>query len=223
MACFWLFLQRELLLAYRNRQAYQLAWLFWLMMTALYPLAIDPSPDFLAKLAPGVLWIGVLLTNLLLLPKVFMEDYQDGTLVDMVRALAQLPYVIHAKLVANWLTTAGPLMLIAPVLALLLHLPISAYGALFASLLLGTLSISLLGALLGALTLTAHSRSLLLQLLFLPLTVPVLILSSSAISKASQHLAYNGELAWLGVLAIISSLAIPWAISKILPLHYEWG
>lgn len=221
MKCFCLFLKRELSLAYRDRHAYLLAWLFWLMMTALYPLAIDPEPHFLAKIAPGIVWIGVLLTHLILLPKLFMEDYLDGTLIDMVRAPDKLKLIVSAKLCAQVLTIALPLCLVAPVLALMLQLPTQAYLALLASLLLGTPIVSLLGALLASLTLTVHSRSLLLQLLFLPLTVPVLILGSGAIGKATLHLPYSGELAWLGVILIGTALTVPWAISKLLPLHYE--
>lgn len=222
MNAFTLFLKRELLLAWRDYQAYGLAWLFWLIMTALYPLAIDPDPSFLAKIAPGVLWIGVLLVSLMLLPKIFMEDYSDGCLIDIIQAPKQLYCVVCAKLCAHWLTSALPLCLAAPVLAIMLQLPSGAYVALMASLLLGTPVISLLGALLASLTLTAHSRPLLLQLLFLPLTVPVLILGSSAIHKAAQGFAYNGELAWLGVLLILSLMSIPSAITRLLPLHYEW-
>jgi heme exporter protein B len=220
MQCFWLFLQRDLLLAYRNRQAYQLAWLFWLLMTVFYPLAIDPDPGFLAKIAPGVLWIGVLLTNVMLLPRLFVEDYQDGTLADMVRARHHLPTIVWAKLSAHWLASCLPLCLAAPVLALLLQLPSQAYLALVLSLLLGTPSVGLLGALLASLTLTAHSRQMLLQLLFLPLTMPVLILGSGAISQAASGFDYSGALAWLGVIAIASLLAIPLTISKLLPMHY---
>ncbi len=221
MNCFYLFLQRDLRLAYRDRNAYQLAWLFWLIMTALYPLAIDPEPLFLAKIAPGVLWIGVLLINLLLLPKLFMEDYQDGTLSDMVRAPDKLLAIVLAKLLAQWLASSLPLCLIAPLLALLLQLPHQAYWALLFSLLLGTPIIGLLGALLASLTLSADGRQLLLQLLFLPLTVPVLILSCSAIHQASLALNYHGALAWLGVILIASLLLIPLSISKLLPLHYR--
>ena len=220
MTCFWLFLRRDLTLAYRDRQAYQLAWLFWLIMTALYPLALDPDPVFLSKIAPGVLWIGVLLINLMLLPKIFQSDFEDGTLSEIVQARAKLPSIVGAKLLAHWLATSLPLFFAAPVLALLLQLPNAAYGALLASLLLGTPIISLLGALLASLTLAADGRQLLLQLLFLPLTIPVLILSSSAITHASAHLNYHSELAWLGVILILCLLSIPWLISKLLPMHY---
>lgn len=220
MTCFWLFLKRDLMLAYRDRQAYQLAWLFWLMMTSLYPLAIDPDPTFLAKIAPGALWIGVLLTNLMLLPKIFMEDYADGTLAEMVQARTKLASIVCAKLLAYWLTSSLPLCLAAPLLALLLQLPSAADGALIVSLLLGTAMMSLLGALLASLTLTANSRHMLLQLLFLPLTIPVLILGSSAIANASLQLPYASALAWLGVLLLISLSTIPLCITKLLPIHY---
>jgi heme exporter protein B len=220
MNCFRLFLQRDLRLAYRDRQAYQLAWLFWLIMTLLYPLAIDPDPTFLAKIAPGVLWIGVLLTNLMLLPKIFIDDHQDGTLAEIVQARTKLPSIVCAKLLAQWLTSSLPLCLGAPLLALLLQLPSVAYPALLASLLLGTPIISLLGALLASLTISAQSRQMLLQLLLLPLTVPVLILACATVSQAALGLPYASELAWLGVILILSILFIPLLISKLLPVHY---
>ena len=220
MNCFWLFLKRDLMLAYRDRQAYQLAWLFWLIMTALYPLAIDPDPHFLAKIAPGALWIGVLLTNLMLLPKIFMEDYTDGTLAEMVQAQGKLPSIVCAKLLAHWLASSLPLCLASPVLALLLQLPNAAYGALMLSLVLGTPIISLIGALLASLTLTANSRQMLFQLLFLPLSIPVLILGSSAIANASLQLNDASALAWLGVLLMVSLATIPPCITKLLPVHY---
>lgn len=195
-------LVRDLRLAVREGGALGTALGFYLVVVALLPLGLGPDLNLLSRIAPGILWIALLLAALLSLPRMFETDFEDGTLE--VLALGELPLELAAaaKALAHWLSTGIPLALLAPVLGILLNLELSAYPWLVASMLIGTPAISFLGAIGAALTLRARRGGLLLALLVLPLYVPTLVFGISAISAAT--LGPGGSGASFLILAAIS-------------------
>lgn len=217
----WAVLNKEFKLAERHALDYVLNIIFWLLMICLFPLAISPDPVLLQKIAPGILWIGIIFSQLLSLAKIFREDYHDGSLAELIKTPASFTLLISSKLFAYWLITTTPLLLFSPILALILQLPLHAYWILLATLFLATPIISLLNAFGSALTLALRQNSLLINLLLLPLQIPVLIFAASAVSNASEQLAYNGQLAWLGVLLIIALLGLPYTISAAVKMSYQ--
>ncbi|MCH9808175.1 MAG: heme exporter protein CcmB [Alphaproteobacteria bacterium] len=177
-------LKRDIRLALREGGAIGTALGFYLIVIAMLPLGLGPDLNLLSRIAPGLLWIALLLSALLSLGRMFETDYEDGTLELLAIGDMPLELVAAAKALAHWLTTGIPLALLAPVLGILLNLDISAYGVLIATMLAGTPAISFLGAIGAALTLQARRGGLLLALLILPLYVPTLIYGISAISGA---------------------------------------
>lgn len=177
-------LKRDLRLAWREGTGVGTALGFYLVVVSLLPLGLGPDLNLLARIAPGILWIALLLSALLSLGRIFETDDEDGSLE--VMALGELPleFVAAAKALAHWISTGIPLALVTPVLGLLLNLEIGAYGALIASILLGTPAVSFLGVTGAALTLRAKKGGLLLALLVLPLYVPTLVFGISAVSAA---------------------------------------
>ena len=185
MNAFWTLVARDLRLAMREGSAVGTALGFYLIVVTLMPLGLGPDLRLLSRIAPGVLWIALLLAALLSLPRIFETDHEDGSLEVMATGSLPLEGAAAAKALAHWLSTGIPLALLAPLLGLLLNLELGAYPALVTSMLAGTPAISFLGAAGAALTLSARRGGLLLALLVLPLYVPTLIFGISAMSAAT--------------------------------------
>jgi heme exporter protein B len=182
MSDFWTLLARDLRLAVREGGAVGTALGFYLIVVTLMPLGLGPDLRLLARIAPGVLWIALLLAALLSLGRIFEADHEDGVLEVLATGPLPLELVAAAKALAHWISTGIPLLLTAPMLGLLLNLDLAAYPVLMATLLVGTPAISFLGSIGAALTLGAHRGGLLMALLVLPFYVPTLIFGISAIS-----------------------------------------
>ena len=193
---------RDLRLAYRARGEALLAVSFFLLVAALFPLALGPEPRLLARIAPGILWVAALLAALLSLDRLFLADREDGSLDLLHLAPLPLEAVVLAKLAAHWLSSGLPLVLAGPVIALIYGLPGAAYPVLLAALLLGTPALSAIGAVGAALTLGARRGGILLPLLVLPLYIPVLIFGATAIDASLAGLSPRPQLLLLAAVAL---------------------
>lgn len=182
MNAFRALLARDLRLALREGGSISTALGFYLIVVAILPLGLGPDLNLLARIAPGVLWVALLLAALLSVDRMFHDDWQDGTLELIALGPLPLELVAAAKALAHWIAIGVPLTLAAPVLALLLNLPSDAFWALLATMLTGTPAISFLGSIGGALTLGLRRGGLLLALLILPLYIPVLVFGVSAMN-----------------------------------------
>jgi len=210
---FWAELNRDLLLAFRRRGDLLNPLLFFVMVAALFPLGVSPAADFLAQLAPGVLWVCALLSALLSLDSLFKSDYDDGTLEQLLLSSESSYMMAIAKVFVHWLTTGLPLALLAPVLAVMLFLPSQAIGVLVLTLLIGTPTLSLVGAIASALTVGLKKGGVLISLLVIPLYIPVLIFGASAVQNATLGLPVTAHLAILGAMLILSVVLAPFAIA----------
>jgi heme exporter protein B len=181
-------LLRDLRLALRSGGGFGLGLAFFLLVAVLVPLGVGPEPATLARIAPGILWVGALLACLLSLDRIFALDFEDGSLDLLSTAPIPLEGVVAVKALAHWITTGLPLVLAAPVLGVLLNLPPAGYGSLVASLLLGTPALSIIGAFGAALTVGLKRGGLLLSLLVLPLYVPTLIFGAEIVKRAAAGL-----------------------------------
>ncbi len=206
-------LRHELLIAYRTRRELLAPLVFFCVVATLFPIAISPDPVTLSRLAPGGIWIAALLAVLLSLDKLFFVDYLEGALDHWLLAPQPLSLLVFAKVLAHWLTTGLPLVIMAPVLGFMLQLPTAATLMLGISLLLGTPILSLVGAIGTALTVTLPRGGLLLAVLVLPLYIPVLILGVSAVVATMSGIPAIGQLAWLAALLCLSCALAPLAIA----------
>ncbi|HYJ58013.1 MAG TPA: heme exporter protein CcmB [Methyloceanibacter sp.] len=177
-------LARDLKLSWREGGAIGTALGFYLVVVALTPLGLGPDLNLLARIAPGVLWIALLLAALLSAGRIFANDYEDGSLDLLTTGSLSLPLIVAIKSLAHWLTTGVPLALLAPLLGLLLNLPLEAIPLLVLSMLAGTPAVSFIAAIGASLTLGLRRSGLLIALLVLPLYVPVLIFGVAAASAA---------------------------------------
>jgi heme exporter protein B len=209
-------LKRDLTIAFRHSDDIINPLLFFIIVVTLFPLGIGPEPNTLMRIAPGIIWVAALLATLLSLERLFKADHSDGALEQMLLSPQPVFILVLAKIVAHWLLTGLPLILVSPLLAVLLHLNEHAYGALMLTLLLGTPVLSLLGAIGVALTVGIKKGGVLLSLLVLPLYIPVLIFATSAIDAASMNLPFGGQLAIIAAFLAGSLTLAPFAVSAAL-------
>jgi heme exporter protein B len=201
-------LLRDLRLALRSRHELANPLIFFVLVVSLFPLAITPTAERLQEIAPGVIWVSALLAVLLSLDRLFKQDYEDGSLDQLMLSPNPLVILVLAKVCAHWLLTGLPLVLMAPLLATLMSVPDAALQALLYSLLLGTPVLSLIGAIGVSLTVAVNRGGVLLSLIVLPLYIPILIFGANAIDVASDGMSVRGQLLFLGaVLALAVSLA----------------
>ncbi len=202
---------RDLRLALRQRSDAAMIVLFFVLTAALFPFGVGPEANQLAAIAPGVIWVTALLSVLLSLERLFLADYEDGSLELMALSPVPLELTLLAKVIAHWLTTGLPLIASAPLIAVLFNMPLDALPTLAMAMLLGTPTLSLIGAVGAALTLGARRGGILIPLLVLPLYIPTLIFGVSAVDAALLGFPVRPHLLLLTAILLISLVVSPLA------------
>ena len=221
MAALRCVIYRDLLLAVRRSSDVLTVLLFFVIVASLFPLGVGPDPALLRAIAPGVIWVAALLASMLALNRMFASDHADGTLEQMLLGATPLGMTVAAKVLAHWLVSGLPLVLISPVLALQFDFPQESLWTLTLSLALGTPALSLIGAIGAALTLGLRGAGALLSLLVLPLYAPVLIIGAGAAESAVSGLGGQAQLLLLGALLVFSGAFAPWAAAAALRISSE--
>lgn len=212
-------LRRDLALAVRAGGGFGLGLAFFLIVTVLVPFAVGPESQVLARIAPGVLWIGALLACLLSLDRILALDWEDGTLDLLATSPLPMEGLVSIKALAHWITTALPLVLVAPVLGVLLNLPGPGYVWLMVSLLLGTPALSVIGTFGAALTVGLKRGGLLLSLLVLPLYVPTLIFGAEVARRGADGLSVETPLLMLAGISAGAVALLPFASAAVLRIN----
>ncbi|MFZ4552604.1 MAG: heme exporter protein CcmB [Aquabacterium sp.] len=214
-------LRRDVLLAFRRRSDVWTTVFFFTMVVSLFPLGIGPERALLRTIAPGVLWVAALLACLLSLNRLFAQDHVDGTLEQLLLSPEPLGLLVLGKVIAHWLTSALPLVVLTPVLAIQFNVSPDSIGILLASLLLGTPALSLLGAIGAALTLGVRGGGVLISVLVLPLYIPILIFGAGAVAAHDSGLGSAAHLYLLAGLSTGSLVLAPWACAAALRVTAE--
>lgn len=212
---------RDLMLAWRRRADVLSTLFFFVIVVSLFPLGIGPETTLLRSIAPGVVWVAALLASMLSLSRVFANDYQDGTLEQMLLTPQPLYLVVMGKVVAQWLVSELPLVLIAPLIGVQFDLAPNTLLVLFISLLLGTPVLSLIGSVGAALTLGLRGGGVLIALLILPLYIPVLIFGAGAVDASIIGVSPQANIYLLGALLALSLVFAPWATAAALRISLE--
>jgi len=213
--------RRDVILAMRRRADVLTTLFFFVIVAALFPLGIGPEMATLRIMGPGVLWVAALLASMLSLGRMFAADYADGTLEQMLVLPQPLSLLVLGKVVAHWLGSGLPLVLLSPVLGLQYGLAPDVLKVLVISLLLGTPVLSLIGAIGAALTLGLRGGGVLVALLVLPLYVPVLIFGAGAVEAHSSGLGGEGHLSLLGAFLLMALALSPWAAATALRISLD--
>lgn len=209
-------LARDFRLLWRRRGDALQPLLFALMVVSLFPLALGAGSPLLARIAPGVVWVAVLLAGLLNLDALFRGDLEDGSLEQMMLSKVPLAWLVALRVLVHWCVSALPLLLLAPLLGEFLHLPRALLPPLLLSLALGTPLLSLLGAVVAALTVGIRRSGMLLAVLALPLFVPVLVFGAGAVAAAAQGLPWLGAIYLLAAGLALSLVLAPLAAATAL-------
>ena len=212
-------LLRDIRLAVRAGGGFGLGLAFFLIVVVLVPFAVGPETALLSRIAPGVLWIGALLACLLSLDRIFALDREDGTLDLLATSSLPLEGVVSIKALAHWVTTGVPLVLAAPVLAVLMSLPPEGFRWLVISLLIGTPALSVIGTFGAALTVGIKRGGLLMSLLVLPLYVPTLIFGAEVARAGAEGLAIETPLVLLAALTCVTIAVLPFASAAVLRMN----
>jgi heme exporter protein B len=195
--------------------------MFFMIVATLFPLTLTPELSRLRDAAPGVLWVGALLSSLLALEFLFREDAVDGTLEQFALSGQSLTWMLFAKTCTHWLLTGLPLALSAPVAAAALGVPGQAMGGLIAAMLLGSFALSLTGAISAGLTLGARRGGVLMSLLTLPLAVPILIFGADATQRAIVGDTIAPPMYLLGAIAVLGITLAPLAAAAAVRIGLE--
>lgn len=221
MRSFLALLRHDLKLAVREGSELGTVLGFYLIIVAMLPLGLGPDLNLLSRIAPGLLWIALLLAALLSLGRLFGSDEEDGSLEVLATGPLPLELVAIAKGLAHWVSTAVPLSLTAPLLGLLLNMEAGTYPMLVATLLCGTPAVSFIGAICAALTLRSRRAGLLLAFLVLPLYVPTLIFGISAITGLTAPSGWASSLLILVAISLASIVLAPFATAAVLRMRLQ--
>ena len=216
-----LVLRRELTLSFRRPGQLLQPLVFFLIVTTLFPLGLSPQLSLLRDMAPGVLWAAALLASLLSMDGLFKGDSEDGTLEQLVLSGQSLTLIVIAKTLAHWLVSGAALVVVSPIVATTLAVPVEAFPIMMLSLGLCTLTLSWLGAIGAGLTVGLRRGSVLLSLIVLPLAMPLLIFGANATDRAIGGESAAGALYFLAALCVFTTTLAPIAASVALRITLE--
>lgn len=209
-------LRRDLMLALRRRSDLAQVIFFFAVVVMLVPLGVGAESNILRSIAPGVVWVAALLAALLSLPRMFAQDYEDGTLRQMLVAAEPLQVIVFAKMVAHWLVTGVPMTIFASIFGILFDLDAEVTITLLLSLAMGTPILSMIGGIGAALTLGVRASGVLTSLLVLPLYIPVLIFGSGAAQAVAIAMDPTAYYMITGGLTLATAALSPWAVAAAL-------
>lgn len=212
-------LKRDLALAFRAGGGFGLGLAFFLIVTVLVPFGVGPNAEVLARIAPGILWLGALLACLLSLDRLLALDWEDGTLDLMATSPLPLEAALSVKALAHWITTGLPLVVAAPLFGILLSLPAPGFAWLIVSLAVGTPALSVIGTFGAALTVGLKRGGLLLSLLVLPLYVPTLIFGAEVARRGATGMDTDTSLLMLAGITAGAAALLPFASAMVLRVN----
>lgn len=214
-------IRQDLILAFRNKSEFLQAVVFFMMMMVLFPLALAGQSQLLKIIAPGIIWVCVLLASLLASDHLFRSDYEDGCLEQWMLSPHPTTLLVLAKILAHWLATVIPLIIVAPLFGLLLGMPSIAFPTLISTLMIATPTLTLIQAIGVALTLGLRRGGILLAILVLPLSIPVLIFASEALQNAANGLPVSAQIDILLALLLLSLVLAPLPIAAALKMSLQ--
>ena len=217
----FLVIHRELRLSFRRPEQLLQPLVFFLIVTTLFPLGLSLQLSLLRDVAPGVLWVAALLASLLSLDSLFKSDADDGTLEQLALSGQSLTVIVIAKTFAHWLVSGAALVLVSPVVATALGIPVEAFATMLLSLGLGTMTLSWLGAIGAGLTVGLRRGNVLLSLIVLPLAIPLLIFGAGATDRAISGISTAGALYFLASLCVFTCTLAPFAVTAALRITLD--
>lgn len=213
--------RRDVLLAWKRPGDILNPLFFFAMVSTLFPLAVGPGAEQLQFSGPGVVWVAALLATLLSLNNLFLSDYEDGSLDQLLLSPQPLPLLALGKSTAHWLITGLPLVIVSPLIAMTFRMESEAMGTMMLTLTFGTISLSLLGSIGAALTVGLNRGTALLSLLILPLAMPVLIFGARTVALSAANDAVAAGVFFLAAYCMLALTLAPFATAAALRISNE--
>ena len=208
---FFTIMKRDLQIAYRRRSEYLVSLMFLILIVTIFSLAAGQDKKILTQIGPGILWASALLATLLSLEQLFRQDYEDGTLEQLIVSEHPTSLMVLAKLLIHWVVTGLPLIILYPLLAMMVVVPDKVYWVLFLTLLIGTPILSFVGAIGLALTVGLSRGGLLLAILIIPIYLPTFLFGLGAVSKATDGLDY-----WPNIMMLLGIFILWLSVSPLM-------
>ncbi|WP_298627095.1 heme exporter protein CcmB [uncultured Legionella sp.] len=208
--------KRELLIQIRQIRYLVNSCLFFLMLLFIFPLTMRPEIQLMRSIAPGLIWMAILLSMLLSAERLFQQDYEQGVVEQWLVSGESLCVIVSAKAMAHWFINLLPLLILSPLVAVLFSFSVWETWILILSLLCGTPALLFLCALAAAFGVGVNQKGALMALILLPLTLPLLIFGSGTLNIAMQGMPVSGYLALLLAMSLIAVSFLPYAIAGVM-------
>lgn len=208
--------KREWLIQARQIRLLINSCLFFLMILFIFPLTLQPDSELMRHIAPGLVWMAVLLSVLLASERLFQSDIECGVMEQWLVSGVSLPVIISAKVLAHWIFNMIPVLLLCPLVALLFSFSIWETTVLFLVLLCGSPALYFLCALAASFGLSMNQKGALMALILLPLGLPLLIFGSGTVAVAMQGLPVSGYCALLLAMSVLAVGLLPYAMSGVI-------
>lgn len=217
---FTLYFKRELLIQVRQVRFLINSCLFFLMILFIFPLTVKPDPLLMKTIAPGLVWMALLLSLLLSAERLFQQDYEQGVVEQWLVSGQSLSIIIAGKIAAHWVFNIIPVLILCPLVALIFSLNGWELIVLLISLLCGTPALLFLCALASSFGVGVNQKGALMALILLPLTLPILIFGSGTLNIAIQGLPISGNCALLLAFSILCVGFLPLAIAGVMRISH---
>lgn len=211
----------EIILLFRKSHEWAYPLGFFIITLSLFSISFTTDQVTLQKLMPGFVWIDALLASLLAIGNVFLTDFEDGHIDQQLLSELPLSLMILQKLLAQWLVTQVPIIIVIPFINLFFQMPIASIGMICLSLFIGTPILICMGALCVSLALGVKQQNILLGLLLLPLLTPVLIFGVNIVQQFQAGFSIVGPLTFLAGLSLFAITLIPWVIGVTLRISRD--
>ena len=213
---------KEFLLASRSGYEIFMPIVYFLIIIIFFNISTSyVEKAIMLELLPLMIWISCLLICILNLETIFKEDYDDGTLEMFLIKDDEIELGILIKILSHWLLSNLPIVIVAPLIAMVLGLDTTTTLTLFITLLIGTPTMSLIGSIAAALTISLRKNKILVSIIVLPLYIPILIFGTSAVNNSFFKMNYSVELTLMIFLFFIFLLITPLACSKALKISLD--
>ncbi len=178
-------LHKDIALELRAKDIVVSALVFALLVIVVFNFAISPTPQTVAFIAPGILWVAFTFGGVLGLNRSLGLEKESGGIHALMLAPVGRESIFFGKMLGSLLFMLIVEAAVFPVFAVLYNFPLLIPGLLPVAL-VTTVGIAAVGTLFSAIAVHTRSREVMLPLLFLPVVTPAVIAAVEASASAIQ-------------------------------------
>lgn len=196
-------LWKDVVLELRAKDIVVSALVFALLVIVVFNFAVSPTPQTVAFVAPGILWIALTFGGVLGLNRSLALENESGGLQALMLAPVGRDAIFFGKMLGSALFMLLVEIAVFPVFAVMYNFSLLLPGLMLVAA-LTTLGIAAVGTLFAAIAVRTRAREVLLPLLFFPVVTPALIAAVEASSAVIQG--EGGLTRWIPFLIAFDAL-----------------